>query len=129
MITKLEPRQMIVVGTNDMGLHASGAAAQAYRDFGALMGQARGALGGQSYGIATLDRDMQKVPLEDIASQARDLKTCALANPDKEFLLTAVGCGIAGFSVEEIAPLFQNAPSNVVLPDEFIPIPKDLEEE
>lgn len=119
MINKLEPHQIIVVGTNAAGIHSGGAAAQAYRDFGALMGQARGAIGGQSYGIVTLDYQLQKMPIVLIAGEAKLLMSCALANQNREFLLTAVGCGIAGFTVEEIAPLFRNMPGNVVLPSEF----------
>lgn len=114
MITSLKPNQIFVCGTNEAGIHAGGAAAQAYKDFGALMGQSRGAIGGQSYGVITLDHNMQKVSLKDIENQARDLATCALANPNKEFLLTPVGTGIAGFTIDEMSPLFDNMPENVI---------------
>lgn len=112
-ITRLEPHQVLVIGTNAAGIHAGGAAAQAHRDFGAFLGQSQGAIGGQSYGIVTLDFDMQKVPLDSIAYQSDDLRVCALANPDREFLLTPIGTGIAGFTIDEIKPFFDNLPDNI----------------
>jgi hypothetical protein len=118
-ITKLEPHQYIVIGTNELGLHLGGAAAQAHEDFGALWGVARGCIGGQSYGIVTLDEDMVKMPLSDIDQQAKSLRLTALVNPEKEFLVTRVGCGIACFADREIAPLFKGSPSNVILPKEW----------
>lgn len=115
MITELEPNQIFVYGTNANGIHAGGAALQA-RKFGALYGVASGPTGGQTYGIVTLDRDMNKVLLSNIREQAEQLKFIAQANPDYEFLLTAVGCGIAGFSEDEIKPFFADCPENVIKP-------------
>lgn len=113
MITELKPNQIIIVGTNAIGIHGGGAAAQAYRDFGALMGCSKGPIGGQSYGIVTLDDQMQKVPLGYLMQQAYELETIARANPNTEFLLTPVGTGIAGFSMKEIEPIFTALPENV----------------
>lgn len=114
MISELTPNQYIVVGTNDLGLHAGGAAAQAHRDFGALLGCARGCIGGQTYGIATLDKSSNKVEMVDLRMQVFDLRTIAKANPDKEFLLTPVGTGIAGFKYKDIEGMFEYMPENVV---------------
>jgi hypothetical protein len=119
MIMSLKPNQIFVFGTNKLGLHGGGAAYQAHRDFGALYGVAEGPTGGQTYGIVTLDKDMKKVPLSYIEKQAERLALVAMANPDYEFLLTPVGTGIAGYSVEDIAPLFQGMPENIILPSEF----------
>ena len=112
MIDELLPNQIFVFGSNANGIHAGGAALQA-RKFGALYGAAEGPTGGQTYGIITLDRDMQKIPLRYIESQVEQLKLIAQANPDYEFLLTPVGTGIAGFTYEEIEPLFTNLPNNI----------------
>ncbi len=114
MINHLEPHQIIIVGTNAMGAHGGGAAAQAYKDFGALWGQSEGCIGGQCYGIVTLDAVLKKVSLGYIGLQANRLKEVAKENPDKEFLLTPVGTGIAGFTMDEIDPLFENLPDNIV---------------
>lgn len=114
MITKLEPNQIFVCGTNVMGIHGAGAAAQAFRDFGALLGQATGCIGGQSYGIATLNNEMNQVTPEYLREQAKDLRTVARANPNKEFLLTPIGTGIAGFDIEFVEEVFNNMPDNVI---------------
>jgi hypothetical protein len=113
MITELKLNQFIVVGTNAMGLHAGGAAAQAYRDFGALYGCSEGPIGGQSYGIVTLGYQMEKVPVSYLEEQAERLRMTALANPNIQFLLTPVGTGIAGFTKEEVEPIFTALPQNV----------------
>lgn len=120
MITKLKDNQIFVFGSNARGFHAGGAARQAVENFGAIMGQAEG-LQGQSYGIVTLDGDMRKVPLSYIEEQLTRLNNFARENPDKEFLVTAIGCGIAGFKVEDIATICRNIEwaDNVVLPEEF----------
>ena len=59
-------------------------------------------LQGQSYAIATLDENFEKLPLTAIQAQLYELSEFAKDNPDKEFLLTAIGTGIAGFTLEEI---------------------------
>lgn len=121
MITKLKDNQIFVFGSNARGFHAGGAARQAVENFGAIMGQAEG-LQGQSYGIVTLDKDMRRVPLSYIEKQLKELNAFARQNPDNEFLVTAIGYGIAGFKVEDIASICRNIEwwENVVLPKEFI---------
>lgn len=125
MITKLKENQIFVFGSNARGHHAGGAARQAVESFGAVWGQAKG-LQGQSYGIVTLDENMRRVPLWHIEEQLEELRKFAIQHPDKEFLVTAIGCGIAGFRIEEIATVIRyigkNAgawPSNVIFPEEF----------
>ena len=100
-IEDLKPNEVFVFGSNAKGNHAGGAARQAVERFGAVMGQAKG-LQGQSYAIVTLDEAMQRVPLEFIGEQLRELNDFALQNPDKRFLLTLIGCGIAGFNIADI---------------------------
>lgn len=121
MITELKENQVFVFGSNARGYHMGGAARQAVKSFGAIMGQAEG-LQGQSYAIVTLDAEMHRVPLWYIEEQLEKLRDFAVQNPDKEFLLTAIGCGIAGFSVDVIATVCRDIegwPENVVFPYEF----------
>ena len=120
-ITTLKENQIFVFGSNANGNHAGGAARQAVESFGAIMGQAEG-LQGQSYGIVTLDKDMNKVSLEYIKSQLQTLNEHASQNTDKEYLLTLIGCGIAGFSIEEISAVVGEIDwvDNVIIPQEFI---------
>lgn len=119
-IESLTPNQVFVFGSNANGFHIGGAARQAYEHFGAVWGQA-GGMQGQSYGIITLDENMQKVSLDYIGKQLQVLNRQANAMPDKEFLLTLIGCGIAGFSIEEIKSEYIKIEwnDNVVAPDEF----------
>ena len=97
-----------------------GAAKYAYDNFNARWGQAEG-IQGQSYAIATLDEDMRRVPLSYIDAQLRKLNDYAREHIENEFLLTPIGCGIAGFSIAQIREICLNInwTSNIVLPKEF----------
>lgn len=101
MITSLTENQVFVFGSNLNGWHGGGAARQAAESFGAIDGQGIG-IQGQSYAIPTLDHDMQKIPLEDIELYLFLFLNYAKRNPDKEFLLTPIGTGIAGYSLQDI---------------------------
>ena len=114
MIEELKDNEIFVFGSNLNGFHAGGAALQALKQFGAIYGQGTW-LQGQSYAIPTLDETIQKLPLNQIANHLYALKDFALQNPNKEFLLTPVGQGIAGFSKEEIeACLPIEMPKNII---------------
>ena len=119
-IESLKPNQIFVFGSNANGNHAGGAARQALESFGAIMGQAEG-LQGQSYGIVTLDKDMQKVSLDYIKEQLVKLNDFAKKKDDKVFLLTLIGCGIAGFGIEEIKSVVAEIEwaRNIDIPEEF----------
>ena len=114
-ITELKPGEIFVFGSNLAGEHGGGAALLAWRKWGAVWGQGSG-LQGQTYGIPT----MHGGP-EDIKPYVDDFIDYAAAHPELHFLVTRIGCGIAGFSDEEIAPLFQAAieMKNVSLPSSF----------
>jgi len=127
-LTSLPQGHIFVFGSNTEGQHAGGAAADAVRHFGAAMGQATG-LQGQSYAIPTVDytrRGDHKVPLEDIRRHVLDFRRFASEHPELTFHVTPVGCGIAGYRVEDIAPLFRDSEvqdldeANIVWPDEFV---------
>ena len=112
-ITELQPNEVFVFGSNLKGMHGGGAAYIAYRKFGAVMGQGVG-LQGQSYGIPTMQGGV-----ETIRPYVDAFIDFAMAHPELTFLVTRIGCGIAGFTDDEIAPLFENAHdvANIVLPE------------
>lgn len=112
MVNSLKENQIFVFGSNKRGFHLGGAARQAKENFGAVEGQGEG-IQGQSYAFPTLDEHLKQVTLYQLEDSRRKLYSYADENPDKEFLLTKVGTGIAGFSDEAIEDLFKELPSNV----------------
>ena len=114
-ITELGPDEIFVFGSNLAGHHDGGAARQALDRFGAVYGQGVG-IQGQSYAIPTMN-----LPIEAIAKYVDEFIWFADCHPEMKFLVTRIGCGIAGYHEEEIAPLFARAYSlpNVYLPAEF----------
>lgn len=119
-IVTLEPNQIFVFGSNEGGFHGAGAAALAYKKFGAIWGQGDG-LQGQCYGISTKDRKIRTLPLHKIQVKIARFLRVAAQHPDKEFLVTKIGCGLAGYTEKEIGSLFkgETIPSNVLLPEAF----------
>ncbi len=112
-ITELQPDEIFVFGSNLQGMHGGGAARVAYRNFGAVMGQGVG-LQGQSYAIPTMQGGV-----ETIRPYVDEFIAFAKEHPKLTFLVTRIGCGIAGFTDEEVAPLFAEAHGveNIVLPE------------
>ena len=96
MITKLKENEIFCFGSNLKGEHLGGAARQAYEDFGAEWGIGRGRTG-QCYAFPTLDENFEKLSLPKLEAERDRLYECANQNPDKIFLLTRVGRGIAGY--------------------------------
>ena len=115
-ISSLAEDEIFVFGSNLDGHHYGGAARIAEEKFGAVFGQGIG-LQGQSYAIPTMQGGV-----ETIAPYVDEFIEFAKSNPDKFFYVTRIGCGIAGFTDEEIAPLFKNAQDlkNVCLPESFL---------
>lgn len=111
-------QNIFVFGSNRAGIHGCGAAKEAYRHWGAKLGYGEG-LFGNSYALPTKDEQIVTLPLEEIAKHVQKFLIFAHANPALTFLVTAVGCGLAGYKPEQIAPLFVGAPENCVLPDAF----------
>lgn len=112
MITKLEPNEILVFGSNIRGAHAGGAAKQAYEQFGAVWGVGEG-LTGLCYAFPTLDEDMQRYVHFEMLASLQTFCRCARAHPELTFLLTKVGRGIAGYSEDYIRGLFVDLPENV----------------
>ena len=114
-ISELKADEVFVFGSNLEGMHGGGAAYYAFRHFGAMMGCGVG-LRGQSYAIPTMQGGV-----ETIAPYVDEFIRFADQHPDLTFLVTPIGCGIAGFTARDIAPLFTRAISlpNVHLPLDF----------
>ena len=116
-VSDLKPNEIFVFGSNINGQHCCGAAGYAKTSFGAIMGKAEG-IQGQSYAIPS------------VGNSLADLKKCierfteyAVQHPEKKFLLSAIGCGHAGYFPNQIAPLFKQAYEfgNVYVPASFLP--------
>ena len=116
MISALKENEIFVFGSNLGGMHGGGAARAAYNRFGAVWGQGVG-LQGQSYAIPTMQGGV-----ETIKPYVDEFIAFAQAHPELKFLVTRIGCGIAGFRDEQIAPLFAAAidQDNIILPREFV---------
>ena len=112
-ITHLEPNEIFVFGSNLRGWHGGGAARIANLKFGAIIGQGVG-LQGQSYAIPTMQGGV-----ETIRPYVDEFIDFAKQHPELTFLVTRIGCGIAGFTDDEISPLFAEAHEvdNIVLPE------------
>ena len=117
-ITHLDPDDVFVFGSNLAGMHGGGAAMQAFRHFGAEWGNGVGPQG-QSYAIPTMQGGVETIKpyVDDFIEYARECD-------QNTFYVTRIGCGIAGFTDEEIAPLFDEALDlyNVRLPESFVKI-------
>lgn len=118
-ITSLASNEVFVFGSNYAGRHGKGAALQAMK-FGAIKGQGVGLMG-QSYGIATKDRSLRVLPIGLIKKQVGDFLEFARQHDKLQFLVTPIGCGLAGYKPKQIAPLFyaHEIPANVKLPKVF----------
>lgn len=117
-ISVLKPNEIFVFGSNLQGIHAGGAAFMARMHFGAVMGQGVG-LQGQSYAIPTMQGGVETIKpyVDEFIDFANNYK-------ELNFLVTRIGCGIAGFEPYEIAPLFKDATNmeNVWLPEDFLDV-------
>lgn len=111
----LRKNEIFVFGSDSDGNHLRGAALQAFNNFGALQGQGVG-LQGSSYAIPTLFSQV-----EEIKPYVDSFIEYAKQHPDSKFLVTKIGCGLAGFSPSLIAPLFVKAQGveNIYLPKQF----------
>ena len=115
-ITELKADEVFVFGSNLAGMHGGGAAWVAFRKFGAVMGQGVGPQG-QSYAIPTMQGG-----IDTIKPYVDAFIDYAKAHPESFFYVTRIGCGIAGFTDSEIAPLFRDAAGvdNICLPEGFL---------
>lgn len=118
-IEKLEPYEIFVFGSNINGWHGSGAAKDAIEKFGAIYGKGVG-MQGCCYAIPTKDmRTQEPLTLKIIELYVDDFIRLAELHPEFSFLVTKIGCGLAGLKVKDIAPMFSWVPFNVTIPREF----------
>ncbi|MBP6429775.1 MAG: hypothetical protein KA273_05195 [Bacteroidales bacterium] len=135
-IKSLEKNEIFVFGSNLSGIHAGGAAYIAFKHFGAVWGVGYG-LQGQTFALPTKDKEIITLPLSKVKSYLKDFIEFVYLNPNLKFYLTKIGCGLAGFTIEEIKTILWEAleeiakdnkkevylPSNLIIPKEFA---KDL---
>lgn len=126
-ITSLSDNQIFVFGSNEAGIHGAGAAKMARERFGAVLGVGSGRQG-QSYGIPTKDRELKPLPVPVISGYVDVFTDYARSNEGLVFLVTEVGCGYAGNTPEDMAPLFVRSAAlpNVKLPLRFIRVIKNM---
>jgi hypothetical protein len=120
LITSLKPDEIFVFGSNEAGNHGRGAALTAKR-WGAKRPVANG-LSGQTYAVPTKPADVRRVLcLRDISNYVNEFIKFAESRPDLRFLVTSIGCGLAGYRPDDIAPLFAACRTieNVCLPERF----------
>ena len=110
--------KIFVFGSNLAGRHGKGAALHARQHYGAVYGNPIGRQG-DSYAIPTKSERLRPLPLFEIQLHVTEFIAYARQHPDTEFLVTAIGTGLAGYKHEEIAPMFHDAPPNCRLPDEW----------
>lgn len=107
---------VFVFGSNLAGRHGAGAAKTAHVNFRAEYGVGRGPTG-MAYALPTKGKKLDVLPLEVVAQHVANFLDHARQNPKTEFFVTRVGCGLAGYRDEQIAPLFKKAPLNCSLPE------------
>jgi len=114
-IQSLQDHEIFVFGSNLKGMHYGGAALTAYHLYGAILGKGVG-LQGHSYAIPTMQGGV-----DTIRPYVNDFIAFSIRHPQLHFLVTRIGCGIAGFTSKEIAPLFIGAKKveNISLPEDF----------
>lgn len=120
-IKKLKQNEIFVFGSNEAGKHGAGAAVIAKEKFGAREGQGFGPFG-DTFAIPTKEWSVSSpLPLAVIECYAVRFCEYAALRPEKTFLVTQLGCGLAGYTPKDIAPFFVMASehSNIHLPQSF----------
>lgn len=110
---------IFVFGSNLAGRHGAGSALEAIKKHGALRGQGWG-IQGRSYAIPTKGWSMTTLPLHAIEHHVLEFIQFAKDHPEFKFNIVAIGCGLAGYTAKEIAPMFRDVPDNCLLPNEFL---------
>lgn len=102
--------EIFVFGSNLRGYHGAGAAKVAFGSYGAVMGVSEGfqTSNGKSasYAIPTKNKNLKALSLSEIERYVKTFVSFVNSNPDKEFFVTSIGCGYAGYSADQIAPMF-----------------------
>jgi hypothetical protein len=114
------PNTIFVFGSNLSGIHGAGAAAYAANYFDAQWGVGEG-LTGKSYALPTKGVNITFMPLTKVAGHIDRFLTFADEHPEMDFIVTCVGCGLAGFTHGEIAPMFRTASMNCLFDTNWQP--------
>ena len=120
LVTELKPNEIFCYGSNRNGFHGAGAAKLAFDKFGAKWGIGEG-LQGQTYAIPTKETPWKTLTIRQIGCYVGAFCYFAEDHPELRFYVTEIGCGLAGYTPNEIAPLFRGAMNleNVWLPEKF----------
>lgn len=125
-LNSLNKNEIFVFGSNEAGIHGAGAAKAALK-VGAVFGKGEG-LYGQTYALPTKDNNIKTLSVDKIQKYVGNFIQCAQEHPDLMFLVTEIGCGLAGYNKHQIAPLFVQCleMDNVKLSQDFYLICKSL---
>ena len=113
-------KEIFVFGSNLSGIHGAGAAKRAYMYHAAVWGQGEG-LHGDSYALPTKGHNITFMPIGEVVQYVEKFLRFAAHCTECRFKVTRVGCGLAGFKDEEIAPLFRDAPANCTFDSAWLP--------
>lgn len=108
-------KHIFVFGSNLAGIHGAGSALHAKRFYGAKQGIGVGPWG-DSYAIPTKDERLHTLAKDSIKDFVKDFLEYAARHPEMQFHCVAIGCGLAGYTAKDIAPMFKNHSENVILP-------------
>lgn len=111
---------IFVFGSNLMGVHGAGAAKFALENHGAIWGKGVG-LQGNSYGIPTKDARIMTMRLDAIRPFVEEFIRFAMLRQDLKFQVTRIGCGLAGYTDKDMAPMFVNIPTNCLVDSAWLP--------
>lgn len=117
----MKNKMIFVFGSNTAGVHGAGAALYAYQNYGARYNKGYGHYG-DSFAIPTKDNKIKTLPLERIQGYVTGFIEYAKGQPELKFQVTQIGCGLAGYTPEQIAPMFMDAPANCFFDVEWMPI-------
>lgn len=111
-------QEIFVFGSNLGGRHGAGSALHARQHYGAKYGTGFGPTG-NAYAIPTKDENFKVLPLNEIKAYVSTFLQYARDNPDLNFKIAAIGTGLAGYSDDDMGPMFKAAPSNCILPSQW----------
>lgn len=117
-ITELAPGEVMVCGTNLLGIHGIGTALRGTSRFGLQLGVGEGR-SGQCYALPTKRSPREQMTLEELRQSVGRFVAYARLHPEETYLVPEVGCKYAGFTLGQVAPLFRGASENVILPERF----------
>lgn len=113
-------KSIFVFGSNTAGIHGAGAAKHAYDKHGARYGDGYGHRG-NSFAIPTKDDDVMSLDKDLIAAFVCGFLAYATCKRKLSFYVTQIGCGLAGYKKEDIAPMLLGAPTNCMFDIEWKP--------